>query len=147
MSFILYRILKKRIPEWNEKVFTEGDFERLCEAELVRVIETDVLRSKGEYISQHGFAFILIRQGLPKIQKLWVGLHELGHHLMHYPVPHRFSKGIVRRMDREANYFAAIALMPTQMILQTSFSEIAEETGYSKELLLIRKEIYDAYKI
>lgn len=147
MSFILYRILKKRIPEWNEKVFTEGDFERLCEAEFVRVIETNVLRSKGEYISQHGFAFILIRQGLPRIQKLWVGLHELGHHLMHYPVPHRFSRSIVRRMDREANYFAAIALIPTDLLRQSTIGEIAGEHNYPNELLLIRKEIYDAFKI
>lgn len=156
MSFILSQILKKKVFEWNEKVFTEDDITNICKVEKVRIFEDHSLKPKGEYTIHEGVPFILLRPNLKREMRLWVGAHELGHHLIHYPVPHRFSKGTKRRMDREANFFAAIALIPTKIIeekllteisVETALGEIMEEFAYPIDLILIRKDIYDTYKI
>lgn len=146
MSFILSQILKKKVLDWNEKIFTEDDFYRVCKIEKVRVFEDETLKYKGEYTIYENVPFIALRKNLQN-ELLWVGFHELGHHLIHYPVAHKFSKGIWRRMDREANFFAAIALMPSGLIKAKTFGEIIEEYNYPKELIRIRKDIYDTYKI
>lgn len=126
---------------------TDDDLSALCEREKVEIAENGSFKFKGEYVIYDAIPFILLRPDLKREMKLWVGLHEFGHHLLHYPVNHRFSKGIVRKMDREANFFAAIALMPTWLIASKTLGEIIEEYNYPKQLIRIRKEIYDTYKI
>lgn len=135
------------MPEWNERVLTSDDFYDFSQREKVRIVESDLFRYKGEYYIRKNTSFILLQKNLKQPEKLWVGFHELGHHLLHYPVTHHFSKGIYRKMDREANYFAAISLMPTDLIKKETFGEIYEEFNYPKQLIELRKEIYDHYKI
>jgi Zn-dependent peptidase ImmA (M78 family) len=147
MSFILSQILKKKIPEWNEIVFTEDDVLRICDAQKVRPFKDITIKAKGEYTIHEGRPFILYKPNLKRNEFPWIILHELGHHLLHYPVSHKFSKGIYRRMDREANFFAAIALIPTWLVQSMTWGEIMEEYNYPKELIIIRKEIYEAYGI
>lgn len=156
MSFILTQIIKKKLPEWNERFFIEEDFYFLCQREQVRVMESEKFKHKGEYSIHKDICFILLNKKLNCGEKLWVGLHEFGHHLLHYPVNHRFSKGTRRRMDREANFFAAVALIPTFLIeenmlvglsVREALGIIVEEFGYPKDLIKIRQEIYETYKI
>ncbi|MBK8810689.1 MAG: ImmA/IrrE family metallo-endopeptidase [Acidobacteria bacterium] len=113
----------------------------MCEETNVRVIEADI-RSKGEYAIFRDQAFIVVRRGLSGPMRLWVGLHELGHHLLHAPVTHRFSRGTARRMDREANFFAAIAMIPTNLV-ESSLSEfdVTLPTG----LINVRNDILSAF--
>lgn len=146
MSFILSQILKKKVSFWNSRVLTEDDFFLICEQTKCSVIES-AIKSKGEYLIYQGKPFIIFRKGLKGTLRLWVGLHELGHHLLHYPVNHRFSRGTIHRMDREANFFAAIAMMPTALITQKTLDEIVEEYNYPREIVLIRKEIYENFRI
>lgn len=151
MSFILSRIIKKKLPDWNERIFTAADLDWLCPKVEVRIIERDSFRLRGEYTveekNKRKYSFILIKKTLKLKDKLWIAYHEIGHHLLHHPVPHKFSKSLVKKMDREANYFAAIALMPTKLIAEKNFGEIFEEFGYPKKLIEIRKEIWEAYRI
>lgn len=146
MSFILSQILKKKVSFFNERVFSEEDFFTVCEQTDCSVIESPI-RSKGEYAVYKNRSFIIFRKGLKNPLRLWVGLHEMGHHLLHYPVNHRFSRSTVHRLDREANFFAAIALMPTDLIKRKTLEEIIEEYGYPREIVLIRKDIFDNFRM
>ena len=118
-----------------------------CETHDVRYKEITNHDCRGEYTIFGKQPFILVRKELKRPDKLWVGLHEFGHHLLHYPVNHKFSKSVVKRMDREANYFAAIAMMPTWMVESMTFEEIRGEYNYPHRLILIRREIIEAYRI
>lgn len=146
MSFILLNILKKKIDYFNKRIFTEDDFFKICEDTKCTVIESTI-KSKGEYLIYRNQAFIIFKNGLSSSLRLWVGLHELGHHLLHYPVNHKFSRGTIGRLDREANFFAAIALMPTTLIQQKTLDEIVEDYNYPREIIWIRKDIWDNFKI
>lgn len=143
MSFVLASILKKKIPYWNEIPFTEDLFYQACKETAVAVIDADI-RSKGEYAILRSKSFIVLRHGLTGPLRLWVGLHELGHHLLHAPVTHRFSRGTVRRMDREANFFAAIAMIPSRLV-ERSVTNV--DLDHPRGLIEIRKEIVTAFGI
>lgn len=147
MSFILTSIIQKKVPFWNKKVFTESDLFDLCKIHKARHYEDSEMKGKGEYTIHRGVSFVIINKNLGKIEKLWVGLHELGHHLLHYPVPHRFSKGTKRKLDREANIFASVALIPTYLVESKTLGDIVEEYGYPNDLILVRKEIYEENRI
>lgn len=144
------------MPEWNERVHGADELDGLSQTLKVPIIEDATAKSKGEYLIINGEPMILLKPNLKCTDKLWAAYHEIGHHLLHHPVPHRFSKGIKRRMDREANFFAAVALIPTQLIeekakedlsVDEALGAIAEEYNYPKELIAIRKEIYETYRI
>jgi Zn-dependent peptidase ImmA (M78 family) len=130
MAFILSQLIKRKLPEWNERVLSGDDLDKYVEAFRVPMIEDDAAKAKGEYLLIEGQPIIILKPNLKQMEKLWVGFHELGHHLLHYPVPHRFSKGCWRRKDREANFFAAIALLPTKLVESLTLAEIVEEYGY-----------------
>lgn len=147
MAFILSQIIRKKLPEWNKRIFGADDLDKLSLALNVPIIESDEAKSKGEYLLIENLPLILLKPKLKLAEKIWVSYHEIGHHLLHYPVPHRFSKSLQRRMDREANFFAAIALIPTRLVETKTFGEIVEEYNYPKDLILVRKEIYETYKI
>jgi Zn-dependent peptidase ImmA (M78 family) len=148
MAFILTQIIKKKLPQWNSQVFTEADFYVICTEQKLRVMESEKFKYKGEYSIHKGLPFILLNKKLSQPEKIWIGFHELGHHFLHYPIPkHHFAKTLWNKFDREANYFASIALIPTFIVESKSAGEIIEEFNYSKELIKIRKEIYDNYKI
>lgn len=156
MSSILESIIKKKVSSWNEIVFTEDYLFNLCKIHQVRHFEDEEMKGKGEYTKYDNTWFVVVNKKLTRPMKLWVGLHELGHHLLHYPIPHRFSKGTRRKMDRQANFFAAVALIPTFLIqensmgdgtVDTALSLIAVEFNYPKGLTKIRKEIWETYRI
>lgn len=147
MAFILSQIIKKKLPEWNAKIFNEEDIYQMSDKMRLPIIENKIAKAKGEYLIIDDNPMIILKPKLKTGDRIWVLFHEFGHHLLHYPVPHKFSKGLQRRMDREANFFAVIALIPTPLVESKTLGEIMEEYGYPKDLILIRKEIYEAYKI
>lgn len=147
MSLMLSQIIKKKLPEWNERVLSEDDFNNICARLGVRVMESDFFSRKGEYVIHDKIPFILLKKSLKRPEKIWVAFHELGHHLLHAPVGHKFSMGTVGKMDRQAQFFAAIALMPSSLVLTKTFGEIADEYNYHTQLLNIRKDICDAFPI
>lgn len=160
MSYILTQLITIKMPEWNTYIPTEADVDSISYKLRVPIIDDMSAKAKGEYLLFEDVTpsrpMILIRPDVKKSERLWVIFHEIGHHLLHYPVPHKFSKSLQRKMDREANFFAAIALIPTFLIverliiyetLEAALGSIKEDYNYPKELLIIRKYIYEEYKI
>ena len=147
MAFIISQLIKKKLPEWNTRVFDADDLDRLTQSMKLPIIESATAKAKGEYLIIEKLPVILLKPKLKSAEKLWVCYHELGHHLLHYPVSHKFSKSFQRRMDGEANFFAAVALIPTYLVESKTLGEIMEEYNYPKELISIRKVIYENYKI
>lgn len=144
MSHILSTIIKKKLPQWNERIFNNDDLPLLASETKVGLIEAPI-KHKGEYTCRSGFPIIVLKQSMPRALQLWVGLHEIGHHLLHYPTAHRFSKSIYSKSDSEANFFAAIAMMPTELCRIMTPAEIAEHYGYPTEIIEIRRLITENF--
>lgn len=142
MSVILTSLVRKQLPDWNVRVFNEEDALTICRAGKVRVTEQQI-RSRGEYLIYKEIPFIILKTGLKSNWRAWILWHELGHHWLHYPGSHAFSRHTRRKMDWQANYVAALALVPTVLWESASPAEIMADYGYPKELLKLRGVIYD----
>lgn len=140
MAHMLSQLIKKKLPEWNECVFSVDDLPEMC-ARLKCGYLLAPIRAKGEYIQHGEFPFVIVQEGLKRPMKSWVGTHEVGHHILHYPSEHKFSRSTFSKADREANFFAAIALMPTWMCHAMTPDEIIAEYDYPKQIVEIRLEI------
>lgn len=146
MAHILSSIIKKRFPLWNERIFQYDDLPTICSELQAGYIEAPV-RHRGEYTVYNGVPFVIVRSDLSEAMKAWVGLHEIGHHLLHFPTSHKFSKSINTKADREANFFAAIAMMPTELCRRTTPADVEEQFGLPPEIVAIRREITEVYRI
>lgn len=146
MAHILSSIIKKKLPLWNERMFRYEDLPAICSRLRTGYVEAPV-RHKGEYTVYDGVPFVIVREDLSEAMKTWVGLHEIGHHLLHYPTAHKFSKSINSKADREANFFAAIAMMPTELCMSTTPAEVEEQFGLPPEIVAIRREITEVFRI
>lgn len=144
MSVILTSLIRKRLPDWNQRVLGMKDFEQICHAERVLFLESIGRKHKGEFIPYANRNIIILRAGLNEGERRWVAFHELGHYFLH-AAAHQFSRSAHRRMDREANIFAAIALLPTQLIKNDE--QLALDGYYPAEFIKIRHEIYKEYGI
>lgn len=146
MSHTLTEVIKYKIPEWNCKIFSLEDIPGLCNALKVGYVEA-AIAPLGEYVIYNGIPIIVVKKNLGRPLSLWVVLHELGHHLLHHPLTHHFSKTSLSRLDYEANFFAAIAMMPTHLCRAMSPSEIKEFYGYPEKIIEIRREITELFKL
>ena len=115
-------IIKLALPRWNEKVYTEYDFEKFCKRENLTVVEA-VTGENGLYVVYQGKPFIFVDPALRDAMRLWVCWHEAGHHLLHIPSPGLFglddSKG-----EWQANAFSACAMIPYPLLKKMSMAEI-----------------------
>lgn len=143
---IISQIILKKLPDWNTRVFDLEDFYKICERDGVTVLEQSI-RSKGEYLVAGKRPFIILRSGLKEQMKAWIAFHELGHHYLHYPAPHRFSRGTYRKMDREANFFASVALIPTYQLERLAWGEGDPEPAGPEGLMRIRLAVFRHFGI
>ncbi|HUF02816.1 MAG TPA: ImmA/IrrE family metallo-endopeptidase [Aridibacter sp.] len=143
---IISQIILKKLPDWNTRVFVLEDFYKICEKDGVVVLEQDI-RSRGEYSVVDKRPIIVLRAGLNEQLKAWIAFHELGHHYLHYPAPHRFSRGTYRKMDREANFFASVALIPTSQLERLAWGEAEPEASGPEGLMRIRLAVYRHFGI
>ncbi|MCW5959286.1 MAG: ImmA/IrrE family metallo-endopeptidase [Pyrinomonadaceae bacterium] len=144
MSFILSQLIKKKLPEWNEKIFGIKDLQAICVRERLIFVESIGRRAKGEYLRFSNRNMIILRANLGEGERRWIAFHELGHHFLH-TANHRFSRGTARKMDREANFFAAVALLPKYLI--ENENESYSDGYYPAEMLRIRFEILREFRI
>ena len=144
MSAILTNLIRKHLPEWNEKIFGMTEFERICAAERIVFVEGIGRKHKGEFISYANRNMIILRAGLGEGERRWVAFHELGHYFLHERA-HQFSRSAQSRMDREANIFASVALLPKFSIENDRQNII--DGYYPKEFIKIRFEILQEYGI
>lgn len=146
MSLILSQLIKKKLGSWNTRPHTLEDFYEICDVKGVEVEEQNI-RKRGEYFVFDNVPRIIISSQMKDPMKHWIAFHELGHHLLHYPIPHSFSKGTVRKMDFEANFFASIALIPTSIVRELSTNELAGEHDFHRELVDIRIKYFEGWRI
>lgn len=139
----LNSLADKKLTGWNERVFTERDALDYCQRNKIYIVES-VGEPYGRIAFYKGYTFILLNPLLESAARTWVLFHEIGHYILHAPQAARFSPLVRRKSDREANYIAAVAMMPKCVIEGKTFSEIQAEYGYPLELLQIRNQIVES---
>jgi Zn-dependent peptidase ImmA (M78 family) len=138
----------RHVPDWNRRVLSEADAIKYCEKSAVITIETDLIDDLGEFKFYKEKPFILIHKYIAENYRGWVYWHEFAHFLLHPVGIAKFSDSRTKRkIEKEAHFVAAIALMPTFILKQKTLAEIQEEFGYPLQLIQLRKWIYDTYKI
>lgn len=125
---------------WNEKILGEDVAIEFCRSNSICIVD-DYRLDYGRIVFYKGYTFILKNPYLEAGMRLWVLWHEIAHFLLHAPQSSKFSPLVKRKNDREANYIAAIAMMPRQTIQGRTFHEIEEEYGYPAKLIEIRDQI------
>lgn len=139
----LQGISHDRLDGWGKRVLSESDARDYCRLHKVYIVD-DPKQPYGRIMFHKGYVFILINPNLDRGSWLWVLFHEIGHHALHAPQSGRFSKLIRRKADREANYIAAIALMPRQIVEGRTIEQVHYEFGYPIELVKIRYQIFQS---
>lgn len=142
MSAILTSLIKKRLPDWNKRIFGMKDFERICSEERIVFVEGIGRKHKGEFIPYANRNMIILRAGLDEGERRWVAFHELGHYFLH-AAAHQFTRSVERRMDREANIFAAVALLPRSLLIADE--QLALDGYYPEEFVRMRQDILREY--
>lgn len=136
------------LPGWNKKIYTESDALDFYAANGIISIETDLIDDLGEYRIYREKPFVLINKFIEARHRGWVLFHEIGHFILHPTTCAQFSDAVIRRkIEREANMLAAVALIPAFVLKTKTFAEIQTDFNYHRKLILLRKEIYDTCKI
>ncbi len=144
--------ITRQVRIWNKRPLNTQDFYRICRRERVRVHELP-LRVAGFYMVIKGKPHIYLNNRLRGLAWLQAAFHELGHHLLHAPVPGSSTAAYFYQLtpntkeEKQAEAFAAVALIPELLLRKNSTWELQEEYGYPSELLWLRREIYERYKV
>ncbi|MDX6696065.1 MAG: IrrE N-terminal-like domain [Blastocatellia bacterium] len=142
---ILHLLAQRAFPYWNKRPITERDIRRYCKRKGIVIVEGKV-GSLGLYTPYGGYPFIVVDPSLQGPLRLWVLLHELAHHLLHVPGLHLFDRNFESKADYQANFIAAVAMIPLSWVQTKSFADLLEE-GYPEDLLWFRKGSYEQFKI
>lgn len=123
---------------WNQRVLTYEIFERFCEREGILILNAALeCPSPGFFRIHRGWPVIAIDQQLRGVKRNLVAWHEVGHYLLH--TPGHF--GWHAKTELQADVVAHIALIPAVLIRSCTPAEIAEEYGYTQEMIWTRLEI------
>jgi Zn-dependent peptidase ImmA (M78 family) len=136
---------KFRNIKLNRHVFSETDALELCEQSGLAVVDSDI-QQLGFYMKAHGKATIHINHNLCGLRRLYVILHELGHHLLHasnyqnaafFCLDQQYSK-----QHHEAEAFALLAMLPEPFLRRLLTGDLLNELeDYPKELVEKRLQI------
>lgn len=132
---------------WGKKVLTYEDFERIAAAKHIWIYKVKMRHDDGlHYVHRGVQPVIVLNKDLAPGDLVWKAFHELSHALLHPTGLYYFTEGTTEKADYEANFIAAIALIPTPIFETKTFEEIQEEYGYPNELKWPRKEYYERYR-
>lgn len=132
---------RQRLPvDWNRRQLTDLDFDLLCEAEGVHVLESR-MRPRGLYLVYDALPIIVVNSRLRGWRRQFVQWHELGHHFLHAPGS-RYLLNFETKSEAQADVFAACALIPLPVLHQVSLWELAADFGYDVELCRLRERIW-----
>jgi len=138
-------LLQNTPHEWNVRVLTQDDFDYYCDRAGITVSETQ-LEQPGLYICSHGRPEIFLNDKLRGAERLFVGFHELAHHWLHTPGVRMFIGGS-KEIEVEADAVAVCALIPQTLLTHYWPSEIAEIYGYPSELVGLRCDLFNLWRI
>ena len=128
----------------NSRAFTEQDFYRLCEAEKIQIIETD--EPFSWWMTLDGQSYIVLNRNLRGYKLLFTMLHELSHHYLHGGCSLNAIKSFGsnrRREEREADFFATLAVYPLPVLLS---GELVVYEAHDPYLCIIRQRREEIYR-
>lgn len=145
---LLIPTIKKFLPDWNRRVHTAADADAFCELHDIVSLDTDLIDDSGEYKTRRENPVILIHKFIDWRYRNWVFFHEIGHFILHPTIAAKFSDAVTKRkIERQAHFVAAVALMPKSLVRNKTLAEIADEFNCPRKLILLRKEFYDDFKV
>lgn len=137
------------IKGFNSRPLNEKDFFRLAKRHSLKIVEedSDDMEWPGFYVVLDGVPTIFINAKLKGLERLWTLAHEIGHFFLHSPSTCFFSRSTVGKAESEANAFAAIALIPENVVRQMPLWELYDLDEFSAKLFQIRLEVFENYKM
>lgn len=134
--------LKKALPEFNLKPYTETDFWRICEQFNIEVLPRK-MDNNGYYVTDRAGEFIFISQDI-KNHYLWllVAYHELVHAICHYP-----CKFLYNKHELQAETLSIIAICPLWMLYDREIQQQANFDVFLRIILTKRRKIREIYGI
>lgn len=141
----LIPLIKRYIPDWNLRPRSELDAESFCEEYGIIRHDTDLITDLGEYRQRQGRPVILLQKYISNRYRNVVLHHEIGHFICHPTIVARFSDEVLKRkVEKEANFVAAVSLLPNYIMRTKTLAEIADEFNVPHKTILFRRYIYDA---
>lgn len=141
---LLIPTIKKFLPDWNKKIHTEADAFDFCERNAVATLETDLIKDLGEYRIRNGNPIILLHKFVSFRYRNVVFQHEIGHFILHPTTAAKYSDEVTKRkIEKEANFVAAVAVLPRYILDTKTLAEIADEFNIPRKVILFRKLIRD----
>lgn len=130
-----------------ERPLVLEDFEECCRLERIWVYRKRLRYDEGIFFYYKDQAVIVINKTLSGGLLLWTAFHELIHYFLHPPELQYFTKGTEDKVNYEANIITSVVLIPKYLIETKTFGELQDEYDFPAELLWIRKEAYERYKL
>lgn len=148
---MIHLLAKFEELEWNRRAFTDAIFERVCRKHRIKVFDIP-LRVPGFYMACNGKRYIYLNDNVRGVQRLYNGLHELGHFYLHAlkePTAALFL-GLQpgSKEEVEADIFAVVALIPESLLrrmLESHSDEWAH--GFTTEMIELRLKVLDTYGV
>jgi Zn-dependent peptidase ImmA (M78 family) len=143
--------LRETFPFLCTRPATEDDLLTFCSERGIEVLFKPTV-TNGFYVVYEGEHFIFLGSKLRGWRLLYVLAHEIGHYLLHVPGEKQFGAECFdihekRKKHREAESVAALLLLPIpelEQVLISGSHHVAEEIA---DLVALRIEIRDKYKI
>lgn len=148
---MIHLLAKFEELEWNRRAFTDETFERLCRKHRIKVFDIP-LRVPGFYMACKGKRCIYLNDKVRGVQRLYNGLHELGHYFLHAlkePTAALFL-GLQpgTREEIEADIFAVVALIPEPLLRRMLGTPEEEwQHGFTAEMLELRLRVLEKYGV
>lgn len=147
MKFLTSKILEF-LPDWNKRIHTEANAYKFCQENRIITLDSENIDDLGEYRLKDEKPVIIIQRFISSRYRNFVLHHEIGHFILHPASAARFSDEVVKnKIEKEANFAAAVAMLPKHIVEMKTLTDIAYEFNIPRKVILFRKWIYDNYRI
>lgn len=143
---LLIPTIKEYLPDWNERIHTEIDAYDFCAKHKIITLDSEHIEELGEYRIRNDKPYIILHKFILDRYRNWVFHHEIGHFILHPTSCASFSDNVQKvKVEKEAHFVSAIALIPRCILETKKLPEIADEFGFPHKVILFRKWIYDNF--
>ena len=126
------------------------DVQGIAESLFLEVVQSDTSRHGGRALLEHGQIYVNTSES-PAAQRFSIG-HEIGHYILHTdsfvfsphedPESELYSEDPDRELEREADYFSSVLLVPPRWLRQDVDAgllppELANRYQVSQEVIFI----------
>lgn len=131
---------------FNQRPLSMDDFYKICEREEISVLHEDI--DSSFYMVFAGKKFIVLAKKLNWLQESYIAFHELAHAMCDPDIQSEACFFGVQDSprEREADAFAAIALIPRDKVDDTSFMDNCC-CGIATKIYETRINLYERYGV